>query len=92
MEKVSFARLEARLQQDIYNIIKQAAKITGKSVTEFVVNAAYAEATKSIKEHALIELMVSDQHKLINALSQDYEPNDAMKRAAQRHQLLLQDE
>ncbi len=90
MEKVATARLEARLQQDIYNIIKQAAKMTGKSVTEFVVNSAYSEATKAIKEHSLIELAISDQHKLINALAQDYEPNEAMKRAAKRHQAILQ--
>lgn len=90
MTKATTARLEARLQPDIYEIIKQAAKITGKTVTEFVVSSAYSEATKAIKEHTVIELALNDQHKLIKALSQDYSPNEAMKRAAKRHQAILQ--
>ncbi len=40
------ARLEAKVNIDIYELLKQAAAITGRTLTDFVVSVAYEEAKK----------------------------------------------
>lgn len=39
--QVTKARLEAKVNLDIYELLKQAAAITGRTLTDFVVSVAY---------------------------------------------------
>ncbi|MFC1098364.1 DUF1778 domain-containing protein [Pasteurella multocida] len=75
------ARLEAKVNLDIYKIIKHAAAISGRTLTDFVVSVAYEEAKKTISEHQVLSLTLSDQTLLINSLNEPFEPNYAMKNA-----------
>lgn len=44
--QVTKARLEAKVNIDIYELLKQAAAITGRTLTDFVVSVAYEEAKR----------------------------------------------
>lgn len=83
------ARLEAKVNLDIYKIIKHAAAISGRTLTDFVVSVAYEEAKKTISEHQVLSLTLSDQTLLINSLNEPFEPNYAMKNALNLYQEYL---
>lgn len=75
------ARLEAKVNLDIYELLKQAAAITGRTLTDFVVSVAYEEAKKTISEHQVLRLTLNDQALLLKSLSKPFEPNQSMKNA-----------
>ena len=50
MTTQSTARLEARLPADVYALLKRAAEIEGRTLTDFVVAAASAAARKTLEE------------------------------------------
>lgn len=79
--QVAKARLEAKVNLDIYELLKQAAAITGRTLTDFVVSVAYEEAKKTISEHQVLRLAVNDQALLIENLSKPFKPNQSMKNA-----------
>lgn len=78
---VTKARLEAKVNLDIYQILKQAAAISGRTLTDFVVSVAYEEAKKTISEHQVLRLTQNDQALLIENLSKPFEPNQSMRNA-----------
>ena len=47
--KLNKARLEAKVNIEIYELLKQAAAITGRTLTDFVVSVAYEEAKKKTR-------------------------------------------
>lgn len=79
--QVTKARLEAKVNLDIYELLKQAAAITGRTLTDFIVSVAYEEAKKTISEHQVLRLTVNDQALLIESLNKTFEPNQSMKNA-----------
>lgn len=87
MGKVT-ARLEARVQEDIYQVIKFASDMLGKTLTDFIVNAAYSEAVKAISTHQNIQLSMESQIKFVEALSAPHKPNTAMQRAMEKHKAI----
>lgn len=78
---VAKARLEAKVNLDIYQLLKQAAAMSGRTLTDFVVSVAYEEAKKTISEHQMLCLSLRDQELLIDSLSKPFEPNHSMKEA-----------
>lgn len=78
---VTKARLEAKVNLEIYQLLKQAAAISGRTLTDFVVSVAYEEAKKTISEHQLLSLTLNDQALLIESLSKPFDPNQSMKNA-----------
>lgn len=79
--QVAKARLEAKVNLDIYQLLKQAAAISGRTLTDFVVSVAYEEAKKTISEHQVLQLTLRDQALLIDSLSNHSEPNRSMQNA-----------
>lgn len=75
------ARLAARIRPDIYDLIKRAAEIEGVTLTHFIISNLQSAARKVIAEAEVIELSLKDQHQFANALLNEYEPNDEMKKA-----------
>lgn len=82
------ARLEARITQATHSKIKLAAELQGRTVTDFVVHAALEAATREIKENLILQLTVEGQQTFAEALLHPPEPNDALRRAFQRHEEL----
>ncbi len=61
-------RLEARISPDGLAIVKRAAEIQGRSLSDFVVAAAQEVAYRTIEEVEIIRLSPEDQRLLAEAL------------------------
>jgi uncharacterized protein (DUF1778 family) len=90
MEKASTtARLEARLPADIHALLKRAAEIEGRSVTDFVVTAAREAACRTIEKTEIIRLSVEDQRRIADAILHPPKPAPALRRAFKRRRQLF---
>lgn len=86
---LSTARLEARLPINIHNLLKQAADLEGRSLTDFVVTAAHEAAKRSIEQAHILRLSVADQSAFAAALIDPPKPNAALKRAFAKQRKLI---
>ncbi len=83
------ARIEARIAPDALAVVKRAAEITGRSVSDFVVAAAQDAANRTIAETQIIRLSVEDQRAFAEAILNPPEPTPALRRAFRRHRALI---
>lgn len=83
------ARLEARLPPEVHALLKHAAEIEGRSLTDFVVSAAQEAARKTIEESSIIKLLAEDQQRFAEALIDPAPLAPAMERAISHHHRLL---
>lgn len=83
------ARLEARIAPDTLEIVKRAAELEGRSVSDFVVAAAQEAARRTIADTHLIRLSLEDQRAFADAILEPPAPNDAMRRAAAAHRIRI---
>lgn len=84
------SHLEAKVSPDALAIIKRAAELQGRSVSDFVVTAAQEIAQRTIEETNFIRLSLEDQQCIVNLLIDPPELNPAMQRAAKAHADLIQ--
>jgi uncharacterized protein (DUF1778 family) len=82
-------RVEARISPDALAVVKRAAEIQGRSVSDFVVAAAQDAARRTIEEAQVIRLSVKDQHALADALLNPPNPSRALRRAKSAHERLI---
>lgn len=83
------ARLEARLPVDVHALLKRAAEIEGRTLTDFVVAAASAAARKTIEDTELLRLSAEDQQLFAEALIEPPPLAPGMKRAIKRQARLF---
>ena len=83
------ARLEARIAPQALAIVKHAAELQGRSVSDFVVAAAEEMARRTIEEAHLIRLSVDDQRHFAELLLDPPALLPAMKRAREAHARLV---
>ena len=83
------ARIEARIAPDALAVVKRAAEIEGRSVSDFVVAAAQEAAYRTIEETQIVRLSVEDQRVFAEAIRNPPEPTPALKRAAARYRRLV---
>jgi uncharacterized protein (DUF1778 family) len=83
------ARIEARISPEMLSIVKRAAEIQGRSVSDFVVAAAQEAAQKTIEDTTIIRLSVEDQRQLLDAILNPPEPNEALRKAFAAHKRLV---
>lgn len=88
-DQTTTARLEARLPGDVHALLKRAAEIEGRTLTDFVVAAASAAARKTIEDAGLIRLSADDQQRFADALIDPPPLSPAMRRAIKRHRKLI---
>jgi uncharacterized protein (DUF1778 family) len=92
MSKARTSRLEARISPDALGVVKRAAEIQGRSVSDFVVAAAHDAAQKAIAEAHIIRLSLEDQRRFAEALIDPPPPSPAMRRAAAAHRKLVRND
>lgn len=90
-EPTRTARLEARIAPDALAVVKRAAEIQGRSVSDFVVAAAQEAASRTIEETQIIRLSVEDQRIFAEAILNPPEPAPALRRAFRRHRELIKE-
>jgi uncharacterized protein (DUF1778 family) len=83
------ARLEARLPNHVHALLKRAAEIEGRTLTDFVVSAAREAACRTIEQTEMIRLSAEDQRQIAAALLNPPRPTRALKKAFRRRRDLL---
>ncbi len=83
------ARLEARITPDLQTLLKRAAELDGRSVTDFVITAAQEAAERRIEQAHVIRLSLEDQHAFAEAILNPPEPTPALMRAFRRHREMV---
>ena len=85
------ARLEARITPGLQALLKRAAELDGRSVTDFVVSAAQEAAERRVEQAQVIRLSLEDQRAFVEAILNPPEPTPALQRAFQRHREMIKE-
>lgn len=85
------ARLEARIAPDALAVVKRAAELQGRSVSDFVVVAAQEAAHRAIEEAQIIRLSVEDQRAIAEAILNPPPLVPALQRAIARHHAVIRE-
>ncbi len=92
MPAKSTARLEARISTNLHAMLKRAAELQGRTVTDFVVSAVQDAAQHAIEQTDVIRLSLVDQELFAKTLIAPPLPNSALERAFARRAKLLRTE
>jgi uncharacterized protein (DUF1778 family) len=90
-EPIRTARIEARIAPDALTIVKRAAEIQGRSVSDFVVAAAQEAAERTIERTDIIRLSVEGQRAFAEAILNPPAPSAGLKKAAKAHRRLIRE-
>ncbi len=91
-DAISTARLEARISADLHSMLKRAAELQGRTMTDFVVSAVQDAAQRAIEQAEVIRLSLADQECFAQALLSPPTPAPALERAFARRIKLLRSE
>lgn len=89
---VATARLEARISPDLHSMLKRAAELQGRTMTDFVVSAVQDAAQHAIERAEVVRLSLTDQQSFAQAMLSPPAPAPALKRAFARRKKLLRAE
>ena len=88
----STARLEARISTNLHAMLKRAAELQGRTMTDFVAMAVQDAAQRVIAEADVMRLSLADQECFAQALLSPPQPKPALERAFANRQKLLRAE
>lgn len=84
-EKLRDARLEARLPSAQKELFKRAAKLAGKTMSEFMVDSLEQAAANILHENDLIRLSREEQIAFVSTLLNPSEPGGRLLQAAKNY-------
>ena len=82
-------RVEARIAPDVLAVVRRAAELQGRSVSDFLVMSAQEAAYRAIEDEQIIRLSVKDQQRFAELLLNPPAVTPAMKRAFKAHKKLI---
>jgi uncharacterized protein (DUF1778 family) len=88
-EATRTARVEARIAPESLAVVRRAAEILGRSVSDFLVAAALKDAQRTIEDAQIIRLSVDDQQRFADLLLNPPVLAPAMKRALKARKRLI---
>ncbi len=88
-ETTRSARVEARIAPDALAVVRRAAELQGRSVSDFLVAAALKDAQRTIEDAQIIRLSVEDQQRFAALLIDPPPLAPAMQRALEARQRLI---
>jgi uncharacterized protein (DUF1778 family) len=83
--KTRAARLEARVTTGQKALLQQAAALSGRTLSEFVVASAQAAAARVIQDHETIRLSRAEQVAFVTALLKPRAPTARLRKAAAKY-------
>ena len=84
-DKSRNARLEARVSSDQKDFFQRAATLTGRTLSELVIDSTQEAAAKIVQEHEVIRLSRQEQVAFVSALLTSSEPGARLKKAVQSY-------
>lgn len=88
-DPIRTSRIEARIAPEVLAVVKRAAELQGRSVSDFVVTAAQEAAYRAIEEAGIIRLSAEDQRRFVDLLINPPDPAPALVRAKEAHDQLF---
>jgi uncharacterized protein (DUF1778 family) len=86
-------RFETRISPDTLAMVRRAAEIQGRSVSDFVAAAAREKAEEAIATTHIIRLSPRDQEMIADLLEAGPQPpTDGLKRAYEAHARLIRND
>lgn len=85
----STVRLEVRISTDLHSMVKRAAELQGRTMTDFLVAAIEEAAQHAVEQAEVIRLSPGDQTCFASALQSPPQPAPALERAFSRRRKLL---
>lgn len=82
-------RLEARCTPEVKQQIEHAARLQGRSITDFMVSAAHEQACRVIEQQSIIKLSAEQSAALAEALLNPVKPNKKTIEAAKRYKKVM---
>jgi uncharacterized protein (DUF1778 family) len=79
------ARITARVPAELRESLEEAAQLQGATLSQFVVQAASAEARRVLDQESLIRLSRRDAAKVLALLDRLPQPNPRLKDAVRAH-------
>jgi uncharacterized protein (DUF1778 family) len=90
-KQAGMARLEARVAPHILALVKRAAEMQGRTVTDFVVAAAEGAARQAIEETTVIRLTLEGQQQFAEAILNPGPVPAGFKKAVKSHRQLIRE-
>jgi uncharacterized protein (DUF1778 family) len=90
-EPIRTAPIEARFAPEVLAIVKRAAELQGRSLSDFVVAAAQEAAYRTIEETEIIRLSVEGQRAFAEAILNPPEPSPGLQKAFEAHRRLIRE-
>ena len=87
--KSQTSHLEARLPTHVHAMLKRAAEIQGRTLTDFVIAASSEAARQTIESAEIIRLSAEDQRLFAETILNPPEPTLALRRAFEKHRELF---
>jgi uncharacterized protein (DUF1778 family) len=84
-DKTRNARLEARVSGDQKNLFQRAAALSGRTLSEFVIDSAQEAAARIVQEHEIIRLSREEQLAFVSALLNPPEPGQRLRKAVKSY-------
>ncbi len=84
-DKTRNARLEARVSSDQKDFFQRAATLTGRTLSELVIDSTQEAAAKIVQEHEVIRLSREEQVAFVSALLAPSEPGARLKKAVRSY-------
>jgi uncharacterized protein (DUF1778 family) len=85
------ARIEARISPDALAVVRRAAEIQGRSVSDFVVAAAQDAAQRTVAEVEMIRLSREAQEQFVSMLLNPPAPSEALIRSLELYRSMIVD-
>lgn len=92
MPTLNTTRLQVRISTELHAMLKRAAELQGRTMTDFVVSAVQEAAQHTIDQAEVVRLSLAVQKCFAEALLSPPEPTPALKRAFARRNKLLRPE
>lgn len=85
----SSARFDVRLRSDNNALIEEAATLSGKTISEYVVSTLVQQSTEVLKRHRHIQLSDRDREQFLVLLDASDEPNTSLSQAARKYKRIV---
>lgn len=79
------ARLNFRLRREHKELIEEAARSLGQTVSDFAIAALVRDARQALQGNSVTRMTMRDQEVFLRMLDSDAEPSPALRRAVKRH-------
>ena len=84
-------RLEARVTAEQKERYERAARLQGRTLTDFMLGALEAAASQAIREHEILTLSARDSLTFVRAILDPPDPSPSVLEAARRYRELVEE-